>query len=152
VRQWGTVLHTPHPLFTLGGGLWVPLWNPRPGYGEVMRLVIGRARSPTQVLWTSLQDASFLAPGASLASWWLLGVGDMPHLGGTGAEPALLGREMPRFLHKQPGLARAILFLFPIFTSPLALFSNSGLDRPPPFSLHPASWSKPRTLGQGSCV
>ena len=69
---------------------------------------------------------------------------------GPRAEPALLGREMPCFLHKQPGLAGAILFLFPIFTSPLALFSNSGLDGPTPSSLHPASWLGPGALGKPS--
>lgn len=72
---------------------------------------------------------------------------------GPRAEPALLGREMQCFLHKQPGLAGAILFLFPIFTSPLALFSSSGLDRPTPSSLHPASWLGPGALGKPSvCV
>lgn len=50
---------------------------------------------------------------------------------------------MPCFLHKQPELAGAILFLFPIFTSLLALFSSSGSDRPPPSRLHPASWPRP---------
>lgn len=69
---------------------------------------------------------------------------------GPSVEPALLGREMPCFLHKQPGPAGAILFLFPIFTSPLALFSNSGLDRPPPSSLHPASWRSPGAVGKPS--
>lgn len=60
---------------------------------------------------------------------------------------------MPCFLHKQPGLAGAILFLFPIFTSPLALFSNSGLEGPPPSSLHPASWPGPEPLQKASvCV
>lgn len=48
--------------------------------------------------------------------------------------------------------AAAILFLFPIFTSPLALFSNCGLDRPPPSSLHQASWPGPGPWEKGVCV
>lgn len=62
-----------------------------------------------------------------------------------------LGGEIQCFLHKQPGLAGAILFLFPIFTSLLALFSSSGLDRPPPSSLHPASWPRLGAAGK-ACV
>lgn len=56
-----------------------------------------------------------LGPGARAKSRWsrTLGRGEGP------------GPEVPCFLHKQPG-AGAILFLFPIFTSLLALFSSWG--------------------------
>ena len=90
---------------------------------------------------------------AGLLGWLEAGLGETFLVREGRSVDALLGREMPCFLHKQPGLAGAILFLFPIFTSPLALFSNSGLDRPPPSSLHPASWRGPGASGKPSaCV
>lgn len=74
------------------------------------------------------------------------------YLGGYWSQAALPGKEIPCFLHKQLGLVRAILFLFPIFTSSWALFRNSGLDGLHPPNLHPASWPKPQTPDRSSCA
>lgn len=51
-------------------------------------------------------------------SWW---GGDIRHLGGTRAEPALWGQEMPCFLHKQPGRLEQFYFYF-LFLLPCWLF------------------------------
>lgn len=62
----------------------------------------------------------------------------------------MLGKEIPCFLHKQLGLVRAILFLFPIFTSSWALFRNSVLDglHPPISTRLPGPSLKPWTGAQ----
>lgn len=60
--------------------------------------------------------------------------GGIPHAGGAGPE-------MPCFLHKQPELEQ--FYFYFLFLLPCWLFLAAGLDRPPPSSLHLASWPRP---------
>lgn len=68
-----------------------------------------------------------LGPGCEaevlVAAGHLGGGGDIPHLGGAELSPPQRDALFPTQTTRAAG---AILFLFPIFTSPLALFSNSG--------------------------
>lgn len=68
-----------------------------------------------------------LGPGCEaevlVAAGHLGGGGDIPHLGGAELSPP---RRDALFPTQTTRAAGAILFLFPIFTSPLALFSNAG--------------------------